>query len=891
LTSIYGVKVRMSFPDQPIPLHCTRCGEQAQPGANFCTKCGAGLGFAQGQDIHALAYLINQLTEMLRHGELSEEEYRAIHQRYREVLDKLLLLEPVAVPAPQVRPSQPARPAAPPPQPLTAEAVPVAERFSIASWCVAQAPSLLLFVGAFLTIMAALVFVASAGVAASGGGRFFLVLVFTAGFVLAGWFCHRYPRVALAGRVFLAIGAFLTPLVFAAAYNFLLQQRGFAVDVLWFTGSAYSAVFYGVIVVLGMGRLYAYLAVAALLSTWGAAIAVLNVPVEWVPALYILLGGGLTVLFWHQRRWVPAVFTSPAWFFAHLVAAAAILFTLVGMLPMSIGGSQPQLWFLPVTLALGSAFYGIQRPSHILNQVASLVLAGGTVLGVVAALRLEGECYGAALAGLGLVYTAGWFAPWTKARMWHGLLWPLALVATTLAWLLILPVYVDLSWFGAFVFLAAALVYALGSAFHVSWFEEMAALGDLRERRWDPQVVTIIGRGLLYAWGAAFSGGYYFLLRGILGVEAVAEAGDIALIFFPLSLGLVLVAATARWWYSAWVPHLYLVAVGLSLLVISSGAAEAGPFLSYMVGYFLAAAAVVAWERKLLWGAAVFPYGLLAMVAFARFVELPDEYWPYLPAGTGVLFYVGSWLRMSDDLWRRVGRYGSHALVGAAPVVGLVLLAVRSDQYALTGVEAVETRLYLASTAAVGLLAVALFEEFWRYRRVTLAVTAGALGLVSLLMGIGHFHPDNIQAYTVPGGLYTLVVAILLGRVRRGLPESLYDLPGWLELSAALAILGPGLLQSFEDVGFAGVVLGEALVILLIGVAMQRRFLVLPAVAFIGALALQLTLGVALALPSWVVLGIAGAFLLSLGLLLLMGRNTWSRWQQTVAAWWMRWEN
>ena len=877
----------MSFPNQLLQIHCTRCGEQAQPGASFCTKCGAGLGFEQGQDIHALAYLINQLTDMLRQGELSEEGYRVIHKRYREVLDRLLTLES-AVPAP------------PPPQPLTTEAVPIAERFSIASWCVAQAPSLLLFVGAFLTIMAALVFVASAGVAVSGGGRFFLVLVFTAGFVLAGWFCHRYPRVALAGRVFLAIGAFLTPLVFAAAYNFLLQQRGFAVEVLWLTGSAYSAVFYGVIVGLGMGRLYAYLAVVALLSTWGAAAVVLNVPVEWVPALYILLGGGLTVLSWHQRRWVPHVFTSPARLFAHLVSAAAILFTLGGMLPISVGGSQPQLWFLPVPLALGAAFYGIQRPSHILNQVASLVLVGGTVLGVVAALQLEydGEYYGAALAGLGLAYTAGWFAPWAKARRWHGLLWPLALVATTSSWLLILfgnPTfilgYVDPSWLGAFVFLAAALVYVLGSAFHVSWFKEMVALSDLRERNWKPQVVTTIGRGLLYAGGAAFSGGYYFLLRGILGVEAVAEAEDIALIFFPLSLGLVLVAATARWWYAAWVPHLYLVAVGLSLLVISSGAAEAGPFLGYLVGYFLAAGAVVAWERKLLWGAAVFPYGLLAMVAFARFVELPDEYWPCLPVGTGVLFYVGSCLRMSNDLWRRVGRYGSLALLGAAPVVGLVLLAVRSDQYALTGVEAVETRLYLASTAAVGLLVVALLEGFWRYRRTTLAVTAGALGLVSLLMGIGHFHPDNVQVYTVPGGVYTLVVAILLGRVRKGLPESLNDLPGWLELSAALAILGPGLLQSFENVEFAGVVLGEAVVMLLIGVSMQRRLLVLPAVAFIGAIALRLTYGVAWVLPSWMMLGIAGAFLLSLGLLLLMGRNTWSRWQQTVASWWMRWEN
>ena len=110
------------------------------------------------------------------------------------------------------------------------------------------------------------------------------------------------------------------------------------------------------------------------------------------------------------------------------------------------------------------------------------------------------------------------------------------------------------------------------------------------------------------------------------------------------------------------------------------------------------------------------------------------------------------------------------ALVGAAAAEAFILLADRIGRDALTGIQAVESPLYLASTAALALVGLVVLGEAWRRRHLALALIASVLGLTTLMMGVGHYHPENIQAYAIPGGIYTLVVAILLRRVRKALP-------------------------------------------------------------------------------------------------------------------------
>src|SRR4029079_13125587 len=85
------------------------------------------------------------------------------------------------------------------------------------SWLVEQQANLFLFAGAFLTVVAALIYVGYSGQAVDGALKMTLLIAYTGAFIAAGILCRRVPRVEIAGRVFLAIGSVLVPLNFVAA--------------------------------------------------------------------------------------------------------------------------------------------------------------------------------------------------------------------------------------------------------------------------------------------------------------------------------------------------------------------------------------------------------------------------------------------------------------------------------------------------------------------------------------------------------------------------------------------------------------------------------------------------------------------------------------------------
>src|SRR2546421_569815 len=72
--------------------------------------------------------------------------------------------------------------------------------------------NLLLYLGAFFVVMAALIFVAYSWRSLGGTTKAAIMLGFTAAFLGAGAACLRAPRVRPAGHTFLAISALLTPL-------------------------------------------------------------------------------------------------------------------------------------------------------------------------------------------------------------------------------------------------------------------------------------------------------------------------------------------------------------------------------------------------------------------------------------------------------------------------------------------------------------------------------------------------------------------------------------------------------------------------------------------------------------------------------------------------------
>ena len=184
------------------PAYCTSCGELKKPDSNYCIWCGKPFESHLSEDIQSLTYLLNELPEMLGKGMISQEQLVDIEQMYGRRLEALnqVLADKKVMSAHDDKVEQvsyPASVSAPPLDP----GVPAIKWTEIASWGAIQAPSLLLFVGAFLMVMAALIFVVTAGEDVSSTGKFVLVSGFTLGFLLAGAICYQFHRVILAGRV------------------------------------------------------------------------------------------------------------------------------------------------------------------------------------------------------------------------------------------------------------------------------------------------------------------------------------------------------------------------------------------------------------------------------------------------------------------------------------------------------------------------------------------------------------------------------------------------------------------------------------------------------------------------------------------------------------------
>ncbi|MYB41725.1 MAG: hypothetical protein F4X76_05930 [Chloroflexi bacterium] len=369
--------------------------------------------------------------------------------------------EPVAEPPPAPPDSVEARvfvpPDPPPPPPRPPPSRPPAA--AIGEWAARRQADILLYLGAFLLVISALIFASSRDETIVGGWRVLMLAGYTAAFIAAGLLLRRWPRVREAGPVFLAIGALLTPLNFLLLHNEVLGDHEVSGAVVWFAASAYSTAFYSFLFARGHGRLYALPAAIALLNAWGSFAIAAGWPIEWSGAWWMGFALAAGTAFSTVRRWsvvtvVPvAVIAVLALLFSNLIAAYDAFDHDVG---------AEHRWELPVTYALLAALVAVAgwsvRQAFVL--LAVVVLAAVTALAAVWAAELPAQWYSApplAAVALLLLTRHLWsdWSPQLSRGAWllmaAGLLWPF----------LLSQVHLDgNSWGAATAFLAAAVLAA-----------------------------------------------------------------------------------------------------------------------------------------------------------------------------------------------------------------------------------------------------------------------------------------------------------------------------------------------------------------------------------------------------------------------------------------------
>jgi hypothetical protein len=183
---------------------------------------------------------------------------------------------------------------------------------------------------------------------------------------------------------------------------------------------------------------------------------------------------------------------------------------------------------------------------------------------------------------------------------------------------------------------------------------------------------------------------------------------------------------------------------------------------------------------------------------------------------------------------------------------------------------------FVAAVLAVSSLAIVLE----RRALLAFALAAGALADMRALA-----QPRSLVVPATLGGagLTLLALGVPL-RQRARLPwETLA-----LDAVGATALFGAAFVRSWDPDGFVyGLELTVlALAVLAAAIVLHRRNLVGAAVLALGLVGLHALVDIVNRLPSYLVLALSGAALLSAGFVLLLKREAWLRWQRAAIDWW-----
>lgn len=735
-----------------LPLVCSECGRRNRATAHFCSACGMSLALAvtttpikppaSVQVPPPVEGPTPAVTSPPRPAELpsaspppefgqdappelGEDVDREGIAREETPTPAAALAQPAgrgpaaAIPTAPVtepptgvrRDAEGTREPPPPPGPSLAEGA--------REWAASRQADILLYLGAFLLVAAALLFVSSQGEELSPGLRVGLLLVYTFAFVIAGIAAQRSDRIREAGMVFLAIGALITPLNFVLIYTEVLEDRDVSRSVVWLLGSIYSALFYALLWQRGYGRLYAVPAGLATISGWAALAAVTDLPRQWLGTWWVLFLVGVSLItdrigrYELNAAWTLGVFIGLA--FSAQVLGSDLFDGDDGQVPLAVSLGLITGWFALTGASL--------RAPTLLPWGATVAIATAVAAMRAAGLEADWWAYPALAMGLAAVFTRPWWSPWHLGVSRAGWLYAAACGSSPLV---LIPVDDDGANGAVSFFLGAAVLASIAWRDRSDGFQffEPASAGtptELWERvsfAWVGFVLALIGVAFAQRESgmAAPNLGWSYLAISVVTMVLFAQVGrrwdPATSVFVPPALLAMSVSLQD--------PDLYPGHVGLNLGVTAAafiaGFAVTRRWSLTLIGALLAIfSAAAAWDA-LSWSAWTLAatYSGTGVALFAALTRL-RTYRLLLPRGVS-----GQRLIVASLSWGLVVLGPLVAFAQILPIeIGTEPQVIESVEY--------RTGLYLTL-----LIAPLLLYEGWRFNNWN--VTAGATTLAAIIV-------------------------------------------------------------------------------------------------------------------------------------------------------------
>jgi hypothetical protein len=728
-----------------------------------------------------------------------------------------------------------------------------------------RAPSLLLYVGAFLVVVAALIFVNVSGQQISDAVRLVLMIIGTLGFLAAGLVCHRIPRVAEAGPTFLIVGALLVPLDFAAYYALIARVSPFTSPAMWVIGSLVAAGLYAALAITAFGRAYFYLFFVASLSALAGIGALLHLGNFWflVPFAAYPLAIQLAARTGNSSA---LRLVAPLDLPGRFLMSAMLTLGALGIGATAVSGSLPVAERLAVpALALLATAYYVARTDRDRKRERWLAAAGpaGIVFASLFAAGAPAQTYGFVSGILAVGYTLvrevsdlnGAASPlpmWARDRARY---LGYALIAGAL---LAITAYWRAPFVGATTYLGMALLLGSLAVWRTWPTRREQAPADLSGP-------VLAGAGALHVGVVLLLVATGLTRSGVLPFSGL-EPRTVALGFAPIAAGLGVFAAIARRRLPILANPVSIMTLASAVAVLSFAFGDAPLATTLAIAATVGAAATAVDSRRpsLLWIAAAF--GAAAAVSAGRWLQPSEEMRPLGLAAAALLLFVPAYLpRFRENAFARVTREIAIATALAAVGVGFTFALARP-------VSAIpwDTLVWLATAPAFAVFGALALVEGLRRRSERIALFATASFLASVLIVVARLHPAAIEAYTLPVAIYLGLAAWGIARFGSRALRADLGLPALL--GAAVALVGPTYLWSWEQDAVARtlVVLAETVILLRFASARGLRELAAVSIAALGLVVVR-----AAAAPLALEASTAAFGVITLALVLAVPRISW----------------
>jgi len=166
------------------------------------------------------------------------------------------------------------------------------------NWYSDNSINLLLYLGAFLIVAAASIFVGFQWDTLSGIVKAVVLTALAAAFFVSGLWFQSIPKIKTAGTTFIGIGSLLIPICGTGWYNFILKDLNFTGGAVWLTTSLVSLITYAYLAYRFKNRFFVYTSSLATISLSLAFINIAGLNKEMyilasMSGSFILLLGGL----------------------------------------------------------------------------------------------------------------------------------------------------------------------------------------------------------------------------------------------------------------------------------------------------------------------------------------------------------------------------------------------------------------------------------------------------------------------------------------------------------------------------------------------------------------------------------------------------------------------